>query len=205
MICSKKKNKAVLYRRLKGMTQQNVADILRTGKSNIANMESEKFNLSETYKKLLEITPREARQLLFSMEKALNIQNISRIRDNLTNCKGNIFIPVRTKVFDSLESPSSEKSISSNPVFAGEFNGTDIFAWKSEFELPELNIKKGKIFPIVPKFFYDDGSIVLYRETRRKFKVAKVLENGTILLSLTDENSYLHILEIEIIGEIITK
>ena len=205
MICSKKKNKAMFYRRLKGMTQQNAADILKTGKSNVANMESEKFGPSEGYQKLLNLTPRELNAPLLSMESVLDGKNIIHHSVSPSNYPKNPFGHERKKVFETLENPSFQKNISYLPKIAGEINGTDIFVLKSEFEIPELSIKKGDIFLVMPKLCYNDGTVVLYRKTRSKLSIATVCENGTELLSLTDENSRPDICSVEIIGEIITK
>lgn len=203
MISSEKKNKASAYRRLKDMTQQDVADILNTVKSNVANMESEDHSPSEAYRKILGLTPRELTAPLLSMGKALCAENILHYSVAPSENSESFLLPKRKEVFEKLGEISFSKGYGSHLQPIGEAGGTDIYAWQAYADFPSEKIKKGEVFAVVPKLYYNDGVLLLCRETLSKYTPVKLAENGTVLLSLTDDEQNPNIAEVEIIGEII--
>ncbi len=202
-----KKNRTSFYRRLKGMTQAEAAEILNTCKSNIANMESENHFPSEAYRKLLNIAPRELTAPLMPTEKYLRARNLYHL-----------FVGGSEEEL-SYENPSCEDILKAFPDFSvfkvknskfhleikGEYNETAVYAWKSDFDFPAISVKKGDVLPVIPRLAYKDGAIILHRPTNNKLNVAILSENGTCLLAASENEENPDICLVEIIGEIITK
>ena len=205
MISSKKRNKTYFYRRLSDMTQQNAADILNSVKSNVANMESEKHIPSEIYRKFLKMTPRQLLSPLLTMEHTFYSALINRFCSDLTENGEFLKLHKRKAVFDSLCDNPPEKNNAYQLKLVGEFNGTDVYAWKTDFDIPSLKIKRNSVLPVMPRLIYTDGSVILYRYTLSKYKVAKIFGNGEEFLSLIENEPAPILNEIEIIGEIILK
>ena len=201
----KRKNKASVYRRLAGMTQSDVAKILKTGKSNIANMESEKHFPSEAYRKLLKVTPDELTSKAVAVTGSLNHKNVFQFcvteNPSQTQYKPLHNSKVSEELFESKDSLNSDAVLSPG----GELDGTDVYIWKSEQDFLSLDIVKGSRIPVIPRTSYNDGDIILCRRTLTKFSVAKVSDGGTRLLSVEENEPHPDICTVDIIGEIIIK
>ena len=209
MQSSKKKNHASLYRRLKGLTQTQVAEILNTGKSNISNMESERQAPSKAYKRVLNIAPNELSDSFYPMNEILNKSNLKHFSVKGKEQHEIKPIPDRDTVLEQIayfQKNELSPDIMGDwiPPVAGTFDGTDVLMWTSDKNFDECQIKCGEKVPVIPRLSYPDGAFVLYRETRNVFKVGKISDNGTTLLSVS-ENNHPDICKAEILGLIPNK
>lgn len=199
----KKRNKTSIFRNLKGLTQEQAAKTLKTGKSNISNMESEKHSPSEPYQKLLNIAPNEFVFTVLPSEKIL--LKLNMLNFCIEKTEKDTTYRTFHKNFVHEELSDTEYESSPYPEIIGEFNGTDIYFFKSAFEIPELSIKSSDKLPVVPKLYYKDNALILYRKSFSEFKIARVSEHGTKLLSVTENEPHPDISKVDIIGEILIK
>ena len=207
----KKRNNTAMYRRLLNMTQSDVAKILNTGKSNIANMEAEGGHPTEAYRILLKIPPQELSAPPFSVISQLRKPNLLHIPEQDEELK-KLYKPtskaklkrLSKRMNEPFETQSGKAGVGLDlSVLADDTIDTDLFVWTADRDYPKLKITKGQQVGVMPLFFYHDGTYLLYRETLSEFKIGQIKDGGTVLSALDGGNDP-NILEVEFIGQIIS-